>query len=134
MSYNMSLRADSNYPPMTQSQWEEAPFNEVSLPKREFSVIASQSLSKVVTVHTEDYDMQYDEEERQNHVDTTDTSWQYAFADSNHYTPATLLKFFRDFLVQNQEQGLCFKTPAFTQHLIEECDGWIIDEEEFIEN
>ena len=28
MSYNESLRSDSNYPPMSQSEWDNAPWNE----------------------------------------------------------------------------------------------------------
>ena len=28
MSYNESLRLDSNYPPMSQSDWDRAPWNE----------------------------------------------------------------------------------------------------------
>ena len=28
MSYNESLRPDSNYPPMSQSDWDRAPWNE----------------------------------------------------------------------------------------------------------
>ena len=34
MSYNESLRADSNYPPMSQSDWDRAPWNEVELPPK----------------------------------------------------------------------------------------------------
>lgn len=48
MSYNQSLKSNSNYPPMTQSQWDSAPFNEPV--DKEVEVTVSVTLSKTVTV------------------------------------------------------------------------------------
>ena len=41
MSYNESLRANSNYPPMSQSDWDRAPWNEVEQPPKDIEVTIS---------------------------------------------------------------------------------------------
>ena len=55
MSYNESLRADSNYPPMSQSDWDRAPWNEVELPPKEVEVTVSITISKTTKVPVMDY-------------------------------------------------------------------------------
>ena len=55
MSYNESLRADSNYPPMSQSDWDRAPWNEVELPPKEVEVTVSVTISKTMKVPVGDY-------------------------------------------------------------------------------
>ena len=55
MSYNESLNPGSNYPEMTQSQWDSAPWNEKETPEKEFEVCITQTLSKTVKVTTNDY-------------------------------------------------------------------------------
>ena len=60
MSYNESLRADSNYPPMSQSDWDRAPWNEVELPPKDIEVTISVTVSKTMKVPVRDYT--FDEE------------------------------------------------------------------------
>ena len=55
MSYNESLRANSNYPPMSQSDWDRAPWNEVELPPKEGEVTVSVTISKTTKVPVMDY-------------------------------------------------------------------------------
>ena len=55
MSYNESLRANSNYPPMSQSDWDRAPWNEVELPPKEVEVTISAIVSKTTKVPVTDY-------------------------------------------------------------------------------
>lgn len=55
MSYNESLRANSNYPPMSQSDWDRAPWNEVELPPKEVEVTVSVTISKTMKVPVGDY-------------------------------------------------------------------------------
>lgn len=55
MSYNESLRSDSNYPPMSQSEWDNAPWNEVEPPEKEIEVTVSITLSKTVKIKVSDY-------------------------------------------------------------------------------
>ena len=55
MSYNESLRADSNYPPMSQSDWDRAPWNEVELPPKDVEVTVSITVSRTMKVPVTDY-------------------------------------------------------------------------------
>ena len=55
MSYNESLRPDSNYPPMSQSDWDRAPWNEVELPPKDVEVTVSVTISKTMKVPVGDY-------------------------------------------------------------------------------
>ena len=55
MSYNESLRANSNYPPMSQSDWDRAPWNEVELPSKDIEVTISVTVSKTMKVPVRDY-------------------------------------------------------------------------------
>ena len=55
MSYNESLNGNSNYPPMSQSEWDNAPWNQVDNPKREIDVTVSVTLSKTVKIKVSDY-------------------------------------------------------------------------------
>lgn len=55
MSYNKSLRANSNYPPMSQSDWDRAPWNEVEQPPKDVEVTISAIVSKTIKVPVRDY-------------------------------------------------------------------------------
>lgn len=48
MSYNESLRSDSNYPPMSQSEWDNAPWNEEQEVEVEVTVLVS--IEKTLTL------------------------------------------------------------------------------------
>lgn len=56
-SYNVSMRSDSNYPPMTNTEWYNAPFNEDD--DEEIEVLCVVSYQKVLKVKPSDLD--YDE-------------------------------------------------------------------------
>ena len=49
MSYNESLRLDSNYPPMSQSDWDRAPWNEDE-GMEEIEVTVLVSIEKTLTL------------------------------------------------------------------------------------
>ena len=147
MSYNESLRSNSNYPAMSQSQWDSAPFNEEDVPEKDFRVTCCQSLSKTVTVTTNNYipgaegvDYESDDEggcyavPYHDDPDTSDTNWAEEYHDNQYHTPAQLLELFKQCLEENMKNGLVFKTPKFTEDLIKECEGWCEDETEFVEN
>ena len=57
MSYNESLNGNSNYPPMSQSEWDNAPWNQVDNPEREIEVTVSVTLSKTVKIKVSDYEI-----------------------------------------------------------------------------
>lgn len=57
MSYNESLNGNSNYPPMSQSEWDNAPWNQADNPEREIEVTVSVTLSKTVKIKVSDYEI-----------------------------------------------------------------------------
>lgn len=57
MSYNESINSDSNYPAMSQSDWDRAPWNQKDNPEREVEVTISVTLSKTVKIRVSDYEI-----------------------------------------------------------------------------
>jgi len=57
MSYNESLNGDSNYPTMSQSEWNNAPWNQEDNPEKEIEVTVSVTLSKTVKVRVSNYEI-----------------------------------------------------------------------------
>jgi len=135
MSYNESLNFNSNYPHMTQSQWDSAPFNEVEVPERQFDVCISQTLSKSTVVTTNDYVPVVDQDEDgcYSYRDTSDTDWKKAYK-SEHLTPLQLIGEFKDFLTKHLPDPVVnIAEHKKWKKLISECEGWIEDEIEYIE-
>ena len=140
MSYNESLSANSNYPPMTQSQWDNAPFNEVDIPEKDFEVTCCQSLSRTATVTTNNYipgacGVDYEDGIAvgwQDDDDFRNTDWSKEYGECGYKTPLQLIQLFKQFLEEQKSHGFVFKTPGFTDKLIKECDGWVDDETEYI--
>lgn len=57
MSYNESLSANSNYPTMSQSDWDRAPWNQEDPKPKSIQVTISVTLSKTVDIEVDDYDI-----------------------------------------------------------------------------
>ena len=139
MSYNESLNGNSNYPPMSQSEWDNAPWNQSDPEEKEFEVTVSQTLSKSTTVTTSDYipggyfqETEWDIDGYHTITchepdDTSDTDWKKAY-NNEHYTPLELIQEFKEMLEKN--------TPipeTRRKYLIDECMNWIEDDLEVCE-
>lgn len=139
MSYNESLNGNSNYPPMSQSEWDNAPWNQSDPEEKEFEVTVSQTLSKSTTVTTSDYvpggyfsETEWDIDGYHTITchepdDTSDTDWRSAY-NNEHYTPLGLIQEFKEMLEKN--------TPipeTRRKYLIDECMNWIEDDLEVCE-
>ena len=57
MGYNESLNSNSNYPVMSQSEWDNTPWNQEDPPEKEIEVTVSITLSKTVKVKVSDYEI-----------------------------------------------------------------------------
>lgn len=132
MSYNESLRSNSNYPPMSQSQWDAAPFNEVEVPEREFDVCISQSLSKSTSIYTQDYQPEYDEEDGHTYANTMDTDWKKAYQDVA-MTPLDIINAASEIAEALLKEGKTRVGGVYLKSLVEECKDWINDELEVME-
>lgn len=121
------------YPPGAEFD-PNAPYNQTELPEREFEVTISQTLSKTVTVFTNDYNLEVDCDEDGGYevCDTSDTAWKEAYEDNLH-TPAQLIKILKLVLEENKKKGIVFKSEGYTNDIIEECDGWCVDDYEVVE-
>ena len=135
----------SNYPDGLSDNTPGAPWNDPIIPEKEFDVTCCQVLSKTVSVFTSNYipgasgvDYEYDPEGSvavgwQDPDDTSDTNWEEEYHNNDYHTPLQLIELFGQFLKQQLEHGVVFKSPKFTQSLIEECNGWIEDETDYEE-
>lgn len=101
-----------------------APYNEVSIPERDFDVNVCQTLEKYVTVTTDDYIPEYDDWDRSVHYDTSETNWKEVYHDNDCHTPLQLIELFKQCLEENLKNGIVFKSPRYTEDLIKECEGW----------
>lgn len=111
---------------------EDAPWNQEEPPEKDFDISISQTLSKSTTVTTNTYKYYIDEEDGRMYIETDDIDWREVCDDSGVYTPLELIKEFRKFLQENLESVSGIKKYHY-MNLIDECDGWIDDETEIIE-
>lgn len=136
----------SNYPPGVSDNTPGTPWTEEDIPEEDFEVTCSQTLSKTVTVTTDNYipgasgvDWETDDEGHpyatgwQDDPDTSNTNWAQEYHDCDYHTPGQLLLLFKDCLLQMRKNGEVFRTLYLTNKLIEECEGWTEDETEYIE-
>jgi hypothetical protein len=134
-----------NYPAGADN--EMAPWNEPLIPEKDFDITCSQSLSKTVTVTTNNYipgasgvDYEPDGEGGCSAVgwhdpdDTSDTNWADEYHDNDHYTPLQLIELFRKHLENELNRMAEVKNEKWIKHLIEECSDWIEDDTEYVED
>ena len=136
MSYNESLRSNSNYPPMSQSEWDNAPFNEVEIPEKDFGVDVEFVMQKHdVTVTTDDYIPEFDEEDGHTYANTDETNWENAYDQSGHYTIPQLLHELEIFINQELARygNRSSKETKRLKTMLESCQGWEVYDKSFTE-
>ena len=132
MSYNESLNSNSNYPVMSQSEWDNAPFNQVEIPEKEFDIDVEFVLRKTVTVSTNDYMPEYDDEDGREYRNTANTDWECAYSESGHYTIQELLVKLKDYALKDLEKCSDDSPKSRTlKNIIESCDGWEVFDKSF---
>jgi hypothetical protein len=142
----------NNYPPGVSDNTPDAPWNDPEVPEKEFDVTCTLCMSKTVSCYTKDYipgaegvDYEPDDEGGSYAVpyheddNTSDTNWSEVFKD-NHKTIPELLEEFKQYLQKDLKNidavaEIRKHDKAFLkrklERLIEECDGWSIDEEDY---
>lgn len=123
MSYNESLNPNSNYPIMTQSQWDSAPFSQEDPPEREFDVTVTYCISKDTRVTSDDYDVIGDDYFSLNHpIDDYHTA---------EYSPEEIFAFAKE-CAENMlaQKDYSIKDKYALQQMIDSCKGWTVDEED----
>lgn len=136
-----------NYPPGAAND-PTAPYNEPPSPEvMEFEVTVSQSLSKSTTVLSDQYDHYRDEDEDGYYdwIETENINWNEAYEETPHLTIEGLLEKFKEMLeekVSEIEKQVKDNKPDHSQKkkldklnfLIEECQGWTLDESEVVKD
>jgi hypothetical protein len=125
-----------NYPPGAAND-PNAPYNEVEIPEREFDVTISMSLSRTVQCYTNKYIPEVDEENGHLYVDTSDTPWSEVYGD-NHKTIPELLEELKKYIQKDLDNLADDETKmdkAFhrrrLEFLLNECEDWTVDEEDY---
>ena len=106
---NISNRPDSNYLPMSDSEWANAPFNEEDYPTKEVTALCSQVLSKEM-----DLQARYDKY----NGELVDINEDYY---DQHETPVSLIEKFYEVL-KNKE------LPKDIEYWKRECEQWQNDD------
>lgn len=136
----------SNYPPGVSDSTPGCPWSEPEIPEKEFDVTCCQTLSKTVTVITNNYipgasgvDYEYDPDGSvaigwHDPDDTSDTNWGDEYHANDYHTPLQLIELFKQYLENELNRMEEVKNERWIKHLIEECSNWTEDETEYVED
>lgn len=102
------------------------PWNEISVPDHEFDVDVAVTLSKSTTVTTNDYMPDVDEEDGRMCRDTSGTDWSKAYEESCYTIPQMLEEL--KVLLEEKLAGPNCKKKTKYKKMLEDCQGWIVDE------
>ena len=130
-----------NYPMMSASEFARAPWMQEEPPEKSFEVTCSQSLSKTVDVVTNSYNhiVEHESHNRihEEYPDTSDTPWSEVYGD-NHKTIPELLSELKKYIQKDLDNLADDETKmdkAFhrrrLEFLLNECEDWTVDEEDY---
>lgn len=118
-----------NYPPGAAHD-PNAPYNEPLIPERDFDVEVTITMSKVVTITTDNYVPEYDDEYGHTYANTENTEWDKEFENSGHFTIADLIEELKGYVVEDMKT--CAPNTRKVSHLkrlLLACEDWeTIDE------
>lgn len=121
-----------NYPPGADTP--DAPWNEPLIPERDFDVEVTITMSKVVTITTDNYVPECDDEDGSMYANTENTEWDKEFENSGHFTIADLLEELKGYVVEDMKT--CAPNTgkgAHLQRLLLACEDWETIEESYEE-
>lgn len=122
-----------NYPPGAAHD-QNAPYNEPLIPEREFDVEVTITMSKVVTITTDNYVPEYDDEDGHTYANTENTEWDKEFENSGHFTIADLIEELKGYVVEDMKT--CEPNTRKVSHLkrlLLACEDWETIEESYEE-
>ena len=138
---------ESGYFPAGAEFDPSAPYNEPIIPEKDFEVTCSQSLSKTVTVTTNNYipgasGVDYEPDDEGGYYasgwhdpdDTSDTNWTDEYHNNDYHTPLQLIELFKKHLENELNRMGEVKNEKWIKHLIEECSDWTEDDIEIVED
>lgn len=118
----------SNYPPGAEHD-PNAPYNQWEPDEREFDVSVSVTIAKKTRLTTNDYSVEYDEEDGRLYYITDDTDWQKSYEDSE---PSVLemLEELKDYIKKelDENKDIDHIRKRKLQYMLDAAEGWDIDE------
>lgn len=118
--------SEADYYPTGSYSDPDAPWNQPMIPGKDYSVTVSQTLSKSVTVFTDQYKEEVDED---GHVfaNTEDTDWRSIYGEQ-HMTILELLAECKSKLETLMDTPIGSKEHKRIAYLIAECESWVEDD------
>ena len=111
-----------------------APYNEEVVQEREFEVNVTYTLAKDnVSVITNDYVPEYEDEDGYIMCDTQDTDWEEAYK-GQHSTVLQMLDLLKEYVSKELSNDVTASRKRFLQRVLEDCDGWYLVESEYEES
>lgn len=124
--------SEADYYPAGAYADPNAPYNEPVIPERDFDIDVEFVMSKTVTVTTNDYAPEYDDEDGREYANTENTDWEQAYDNSGHLTITEMLQELESYVkddmtktAPNSGKGLYLK------RVLESCQGWEVKEKTF---
>lgn len=121
-NYNYPLGADT----------PDAPWNEPVIPERDFDIDVEFVMSKAVTVTTNDYAPEYDDEDGREYANIENTDWEKAYDNSGHLTIAEMLQELESYVKDDMTKTAPNSGKGrYLQRVLESCQGWEVKEKTF---
>ena len=117
--------SEADYYPEGAYSDPNAPYNEPIIPERDFDIDVEFVMRKAVTVTTNDYVPEIDDENGHEYANTENTNWATAFENSGHFTINDLIDELREYVKDDITK--CLPNTgrgAHLKRLLAACDGW----------
>lgn len=121
MSYNESLNPNSNYPPMSQSEWDAAPWNQREPEPYEVTVETEYTMKGKFSVEVTDYEAEYCPEDGHTYYDTTYCDFQAAY-DEQYLNPIECLEKMSELIKKYVPKDVYGKHDI--ERLLASAEGW----------
>ena len=124
--------SEADYYPAGAYSDPNAPYNEPVIPERDFDIDVEFVMSKTVTVTTNDYAPEYDDEDGLEYANTENTDWEEAYDNSGHLTIAEMLQELESYVKDDMEKTAPNSGKGrYLQRVLESCQGWEVKEKTF---
>lgn len=124
--------SEADYYPAGAYSDPNAPYNEPIIPERDFDIDVEFVMSKTVTVTTNDYAPEYDDEDGRENANTENTDWEQAYDNSGHLTIAEMLQELESYVKDDMTKTAPNSGKGrYLQRVLESCQGWEVKEKTF---
>lgn len=122
------MREEDYYPAGAYND-PNAPYNEPIVPERDFDVRVTQTLVKETTISTDQYQPEYDDETGTTYTNTDDTDWKDVY-ENVACIPSKLIEVCGRLAQHLINGGIKKVDGIWLPEIVNECDGWEVDETE----